>query len=46
MRSQTGKPMKYLVIIEETKNGFSTFSPDLQSSAVLVELGICTKVLL
>jgi predicted RNase H-like HicB family nuclease len=22
--------MKYLVIIEETKNGFSAFSPDLQ----------------
>ena len=29
MHSQTSKPMKYLVIIEETKTGYSTFSPDL-----------------
>ena len=29
MHSQTSKLMKYLVIIEETKTGYSAFSPDL-----------------
>ncbi len=29
MHSQASKLMKYLVIIEETKTGYSAFSPDL-----------------
>lgn len=29
MHSQTSKLMKYLVIIEKTKTGYSAFSPDL-----------------
>ena len=29
MHSQTSKPMKYLVIIEEAKTSYSAFSPDL-----------------